>query len=548
LKARGAGVISAKKATDMAYTFSGDVVDSALLGTLYRHKKKAVTTCPVPNGSVNLKHYQEMFRALGIVTWFLKTQTYPAFTGDIAPDSSEGGEYDSIEGLISGKRKNEFGLRHVPTKKARIDEDEEMEEEELADAMGMDWLQIGDTGDSIPKAKPSTQPENISGTHSEVPTLPGLLFPYFPQILDSDFNYVSSVVKEYFLECLGDTRDEILAGYKDFKGAMGMLAVTETGRVLQHLFLGVALATRAQARVFPIIDGRRYLGFTLHGWYFTVSIDGYKHRPLPHEELIKQVRRVDEHAVAIAEIMVKLSKLKLLETKRVPSKTFMKDARDESVRNPRGLAEVIRKFEPLDDDVNEEIEKLATHLSFPQRYWAFTVENILKAVDLLVSDSFPPSDVPMFPRGGTITCKKPALSIFAAFGECGFSFKTAAGRPLKVPSDISGDTVLKPYKGKNQKEVKPNPTFILSKKSLGLCVEDWKAFLIDHTFLNKETRDSAFRAIRFGGPPGAAFWRGLIERVGPLAENTAGPILAEEKELGEDEFDDVASDDLDAFL
>lgn len=549
LKVRGAAIIAAKKASDIAYTFSGDSVDHELLGIVYRHRKKAQSTCPTPVGSINLRAYQDLFRALGIVTWFLRTQTYPAFSGDINEDSDEGGFYDTIDGFVMGKRRGNFGDR-VDPKRAKTDDqgDEEMEVlEESVDAMGMTDFTIGDAESSIPKAKPSEQPTHISGSSLEVPTLPGLLFPYFPDMMDSDFNFVSGVVKEYFLECLGDTRDEILGNYRDFKGSMGSIASTETGRVLQHLFLGISLAVRAQGRLFPIMDQRRYLGFTLHGWYFTVSIDGYKHRPVDTAELAKQVRRVDEHAVALAEILQRLQKLKLKDTNRVPSKMFLQTAKEDALRNPRALANLVRSFKLEENEIIEEIEKMATRLSFPQRYWPFTVENILRAIDLLVSDSFPPIDVPMFARGGTITAEKPAISIFAAFGECGFSFKTPGGRPLKVPSEISGDTVLKPYKGKNQKEVKPNPTFIMSKKSLALCVDDWKAFLGDHVFLNKETRDAVFRAIKFGGPPGATFWKGLIERVGPLAIDAGVVVHGDEIDLGEDELSE-GDDNLDDFL
>jgi len=552
LKALGAGIIANKKAVDIGYTFPGNLVDKDLLTKIYKHTKKANHTNPTPTGSVNLKAYQEMFRAFGLITWFLRTQTYPAFSGPVdAFDEDSGGAYDSIADFVVAKRKGNFGDRDLANVKKRKSDDEdgnEMDEDTGdADCMGLESLWIGDGVDQIPKAKPSEQPPHVYGPYTHVPTLPGLLFPYFPDMMENDYNYVAAVVKEYFLESLGDTRDEILSVYKDFKASMGSVAATESGRILQHVFMGISLAIRAQARMFPILDGRRYLGFTLHGWYFTVSIDGYKHRPIQVEELSKQIRVVDEHAVAIAGICVKLGTLKLTDGKKKPTKTFMQASRPEISTNPRKLAEFIRKFD-LDQDDIEEIEKLSTRLSFPQRYWTYTVENILRAVDFLVAGSFPPVDTPMFPRGGTLTSLSAPISIFALFGECGFSFKTAGGKPLKVPADLTSDTVLKPYKGKNQKEVKPNPTFILSKKSLGLCTEDWKLFLGDHLFLNKETRDSAFRAIRFGGPYGVSFWKGLIERVGPLNIVASGSSArADEVELGDDIIDD-GDDDLLDFL
>lgn len=550
LKAHGAGIIASKKAADIGYTFAGDQVDFDLLNLLYKHNKKVLRTNPTPVGSVNIKAYQELFRAIGIVTMFLKTQTYPAFVGQVADNDESGGAWDNIEGFVQAKRKGNFGDRGH-NKKARVDEaqgDEMEEDPDNADLMGIESLQLGSNESSIPKARPSRQPDNIFGDYTKVPTLPGLIFPYFPEMLESDYNYVTGVVKEYFLECLGETREEILSNYKDFKGAMGSIASTETGKVLQHIFCGISLAIRAQARLFPIVEGRRYLGFTIHGWYFTVSIDGYRHRPMEYATLVDHVRQVDEHAVALAEIFRMLSKLKLTDTNKAMGKTVLQALRSDVANNPRKLAEVIRRFRIDDHTIAEEIEKCCSRLSYPQRFWPYTVENILRAVDFLVADSFPPVDTPMFPRGGTITSRSPAIAIFALFGESGFSFKTAGGKPLKIAADLTGDTVLKPYKGKNQKEVKPNPTFILSKKSLGLCVEDWKVFLVDHLFLNKETRDSAFRSIRFGGPYGGLFWKGLIERVGPLKVAEASTsVKPSQVELGDDMISD-GGDDLNDFL
>lgn len=532
MKSRGAAIIATKKAEDTAYSFSGESVDVDLLSFLYRHSKKVVSTNPTPVGSINIKAYEELFRALGIVTWFLKTQTYPAFQNEIPDDAFDGGYFDTIEGFVNAKRKGLFGDRFSKRARTEVpnDEDEEMSDAGATlDIMGISSFTMGDEESSIPKAKPSPQPENIFGGYQAVPTLPGLLFPYFPGMLENDMNYVSTVIKEYFLECLGDTREEILAVYRDLKGGMGSVASTETGKILQHLYMGVSLAIRGQARLFPIMDKRRYLGFTLHGWYFTVSIDGYKHRPIAQEELAKCVLQVDEHAVAIAEILKKLASMKMIDGKK-PTKKFLLDHKEEILKSPRALADLIRGFRIDEPDTVEELEKIAARLAYIQKYWTFTVENVLKAVDLLLAKSFPTPDAPMFTRGGTITATDSAISIFALFGDVGFSFRTPGGRPMKIPKDISADTVLKPYKGKGAKEITPNPTFILSKKSLGLCVEDWKAFMADHAFLNKPSRDAAFRCVAFGGPPGKKFWNGLIERVGPLVSETSHTFVADRLE------------------
>lgn len=548
LIALGAGIIPSKKDEDLAYTFGGHAVTEDLLNKIYRHAKKAKMTNMHPFASTNLAGYQGLFKAMGIITWFLKTHTYPAFSGPIDENEEGGGAFDIIEGLVSGKRKGVFGDR-AGAKKGKGDEevedDVEMDDVE-EDVSGLEDLRFGTGEESIPKAKPSTTPDIIFGTYNDMPTLPGLVFPFFDDMLETDTNFVASVVRTYFLECLGDTRDGILAGYRAFKGSMGSVAPTLTGKVLQHIFGGIKLAIESQARLFLLYDQKRYLGFTIHGWYFTISIDGYKHRPLVHKELLGKVRLIDEHAVAVAEILAKLMKMKL-DTGKKPTKKYLQDAKVDVVSNPRKLADLIREFDLSDQDDVVEIEKLANRLSFPQRYLEFSVENVLRAVDLLVAGSFPPVDLPMYVRGGTLTTLNPVLSVFAMFGNEAFSFRTAGGKPTRIPKDNAEDTLFKPYRGKAGKEVRPNPSLIISKKSLGLCCEDWIAFLADKSFLVKITRDSAFRCVVFGGPKAKSLWDGLIQRIGPLSAPTDVNLQADAIDLGDDVIDEPA-DDFEDFL
>jgi hypothetical protein len=543
LKGFGGSVLSGSKDEKPMLSFGGHSVDKDLLRLLYTHAKKAKPRNPTPAGSVNLSQFQGLLKALGIITWFLKTQSYPAFTGPVPDDQEGGSNFDTIEGFVTMKRKGNFGERQG--KRARADnaamviEDEDDDE----DSLGIEDISIGDAGSKLPKAKPSTPPEVIFGNASQMPSLPGLCFPYFSGMLDADQNFSSAVIREYFLECLGNDVGSILSGHKDIKGALGSLGLTETGKVLQHIFCGVKLAIESQARLYLVIDGSRYLGFTLHGWYFTVSIDGYKHAPFEYPVLVGHIQLVDEHSVAIANILLKLASMKIDGKK--PTKKFLQDQRLVVSKNPRLLAELIRKFDLSDHEDVEEIEKLANKLSFPQRFWDFSAANILQAVDLLLDGTFPNADQPLYIRGGTLTTIDPKLSIFALFGDSGFSFRNPGGSATKVPKDKESDTLYKPYRGKNNKEVKPNPTLVVAKKSLGLSVEDWKLFMADHRFLNKNSRDQAFRSVSLGGPKGKDLWFGLIERIGPLDIVVAAGIQSDEVQLGVEDLDDIEDSFLD---
>jgi hypothetical protein len=544
MKGRGAGVMAADK-DDPMYTFGGTSVTEDLLTHLYKHPKKAKTTNSCNAGTINLSQYQSLFKGMAIITWFLKTQSYPAFSRPINDDEDAGSAFETLEGLISSKRKGVFGDNHL-AKRQKVpgaEGDVEMEADD-EDELLFEY-EIGDSAGRIPKAKPSNSPEVIYGPVASVPTLPGLSFPYFPDMLEADTNFVANIVRTHFLECLGDTREAILGGYRQFKGAHGAIAQTQTGRILQHMFLGVKLAIEGQARLFLIIDNDRYLGFTLHGWYFTLSIDGYKHSPYAHEELLSQVRVIDEHSVALAQILTRLMKLKLPKTGKVMAKRAMQERKETVSKNPRALAGLIREYQIVDADEIEEIEKLATKLSFPQRFWTFDPEKILSAIDYLLSGEFPPDSEPMYARGGTLTTSNSAMSTLALFGDQGFSFRTTGGAALAIPTDKDADTLFKAYRGKNNKDVTPNPTLIISKKSLNLCVEDWEAFLIDKKFLNKTSRDQAFRSVALGGTKGRALWFGLIERIGPLVHSSGGAVHADTMDLGSEQISAVEDSFLD---
>lgn len=551
LKTLGAGVIPNKAEDQVKYTFGAKDVNKELLTLLYKHKKKANHKCSTPTGSVNLAVVQSYIKVNAIFTWFLKTQSYPAFSGPI-DNVEEGGSYafDTIEGFITTKRK----AVQVDRREKRVRMNEEVEEEEedvemdedSATFMAIDEMLFGDAVSKIPRAKPSTPPVSIFGPASNVPALPGLSFPFFDGILEPDTAYVSNVIKQFFLESLGDGRAEILQGWNDLKLHMGLLAETKQGRVLQHISIGVSLAVQCQARAYPIFEGKRYVGFTLHGFYFQVVVDGYKHSPKSAVELVKEVQSIDEHNVALAKVLQLLSKIKMTDTNKVPTKKSLQDERP-ALKNPRRLAALIRKFR-LDDDQRDEIEKLCNALTFPQRYWVIEEKRILEAVDMLIAGTFPSDDVPLYPRGGCLTTQDPKLSVFAAFGETSFSLRLTGGTPHKVPKDIASDTLFKPYRGKNDKEVTPKPNVILAKKGLNLCLEDWALFFGDHVVYTKQSRDAIFRSVVFGGERAKTLWYGLINRIGVLTiadtkkTNAEGIDIGEDAELLNDENEDSFAD------
>jgi hypothetical protein len=544
MKARGAGIIPAKKVEKSLYTFGQVSVNPGLVSFLYKHPKKVVATSSSTMGSVNLATIQSLMKTLGILTWFLKTHVYPAFKGPSTLEEGAIHSYDTIEGFMTLKRK--AGISVPRAKKPRLDEDALMDEDEGdVDGSMIEEILFGDSASRIPKAKPSTIPPSVWGSTTQMPTLPGLVFPYFEGMISNDTAFVSEVIQQYFLESLGNTRDEVLSGFKDLKLRMGMLSSTATGRMLQHLFLGVKLAIQGQARLFPIFRGTDYVGFTLHGWYFSVSIDGYKHVPLVYEKLVSEVADIDLHNVALSRIVQKIAGSKRKDTGKLFGKAAALEFKQQ-ITSPRQLAMMLSMLR-LDEKEKDSIEELANQLAFPQRFWPLDPEHILRAIDHLVARTTLPETEPLYTRGGVLTTLSLDLSIFSVFGDQAFSLRIPGGESRKIPKDVASDTLFKPYSGKNQKQVVPRPNIVIAKKNLSLCVEDWKALMVDRCVHLKQSRDSMFRSVVFGGERARTFWVGLIERIGPLDDTVGKDYFAKQKDLGEDVIEE-SIDDLADFL
>ena len=60
------------------------------------------------------------------------------------------------------------------------------------------------------------------------------------------------------------------------RSAFGIIGRTDSGNVLAHLCKTLRIALRAQARLFPIFDGRTYEGSIVSGSKFTIAINGLR--------------------------------------------------------------------------------------------------------------------------------------------------------------------------------------------------------------------------------------------------------------------------------
>lgn len=515
-----------------------------LVDTIVKHDPKPNFRTRVLMGSTNLAGIRSFFTCLRIVTAFLCTHSYPAFDGKVEGDI--GGRYDSLAGFVSTKRKGTFEEREG--KKTRVDpEVEDDEDTEMVDVdideLGVEDFEFGTAGsaqDRVPKAKP-TNPQVVNcGPVSTAPSLPGLLFPYFPGLLEDDRQFIPSVVRTYFLQSLGNDREEICSAFQDFKGGCGTWASSESGRILQHVFAGIQMALESQTRLY-LLNDKKYNGFSMHGWYFHVSIYGRVYYPKEAEELTAEIRKSDEHANAILALMKLLKECKI--DKDCPKEYKTLPRRLDDLRGARHLHELIA-WRVKDDETIQAIDKLVAETSFPQKFRSFTVDNIIQALKWIVGDDTIPEGEPMYLGGGIARRIEKSLEAFSVFGELGPSFIVPGGKGVKIPSSVAADVQLE-SKGKNPP---PLNVMVLSKKPLIQCMNDWETLCRTGVYLNRVERSTAFKSIRITDKEDIKqLWHFLIEEIGEknVGADADTGATADRKVLGkrsEREDDDEFAD------
>jgi hypothetical protein len=150
--------------------------------------------------------------------------------------------------------------------------------------------------DSVLWAKPSpfqTSDVNI-GSPSDVPSQPGILFPYFEGLVQPDASGIRMFVARHFLRLLGTNMIECREEYLKLRRGISSLATTPVGMVLSHILLGIELALNTQGRCFLIVSNSKYSGFVLLGEDLCV-FDGSRWHVSSSETLPNDLLALDPH-------------------------------------------------------------------------------------------------------------------------------------------------------------------------------------------------------------------------------------------------------------
>jgi hypothetical protein len=377
-------------------------------------------------------------------------------------------------------------------------------------------------GSEVRKAKPSPLPSSTSwGSISEVPFLPGILFPYFEGMIKPDVTFVRNMVSTHFFRNLPmNDKMSVHSTYKTFKGEINTYVHTPAGLILSHVLYGVNLCMDSQTQLYLLFDDEKYLGFCLLGGMFQVY-DGAKWvMPIEADKLREELSGLSTHHGNLMKLASMLSEIKLLDSTKA-------EVVAGSIDTSYKLATVLgaRSYEKTEEkDEEAEVVKLLRELSFPTSFRPVNLVNLQWALHALCDTErtdltgekihIPFSNLPLLANYEYL--------IFCCFGPRSPNFYSASGTEYVVPPmsehDNQSDLVVVKKGGDETEERKQKrmPVIVVGVTTPQESLRKWgivkrkRAIKFDPRERAKAARCHAFTDGR------DALWKSIRETIGTL--------------------------------
>jgi len=450
---------------------------------------------PTVVNTINLEALGSLVLILRIFTGFLKTHTYPAFSGPEDEDAYFA-QFESVLVLDKKRKRSE------------------------ADVGGKDQMELdhGDTTDessvegiiapplskpiALYRAKPQRVETNCWGFPSTIPNTHGILCPFVPPLASFDKTTVPHLIMRYFFDCLGPNFNEQTKVFDALKSSWGVIYKTDAGDILSHLGYMISLAITAQARAYPLFENQVYSGCFLSGFAFTLRAGSVCHRPISYTAIQEEMGSVKFQSSVLSIIAAFVSGD--VDKKKVEDATSM-----------RALSNVLKAVE-LTEDNKDSIKKEAIFLNFPVKYWALNSTTIGRAISLIsdagkaISD-----DVPLHPL--FLFDSDRIATVLSAFGYSAPSFMI----PSCPSVALKGTSAPK--------------TFVYRTVEIGTAISDWKVVLKSKAITNNPSNLSKIHKDRsLNGGEKVDIWSKLCGMVNAQATTNVDVMANLEKELASD--------------
>jgi hypothetical protein len=490
---------------------------------------------PSPPNSTNLFGLREFLRTAKILTLFLATHSYPAFS---SPDQQvdrtsidsqmriTAGAYAPVSHGYRGyfleeayrQRGLDQPIRDVVVPEAVI------KDEDSSKAYDASFRSI------VVVAKPAPFFPKINyGLPSDLPALPGYVLPYFPGVIHPSTNVFFNVFRRFFFNSFGSTQEEVVAGWQSWCRGVRNWHKSDEGMILAHITFCLQTALEAQARLFVIVSGGQYLGCAILGYHFVVIKDGVSLVADTPSEVRKLALGLDAHSTALTKICDMLSEVALDDD---DEETELLQVHE--IRNARYLHREINRRKRMEDAEESTLKDEIRKVAFDEKFWPIALDKVVLAIETMTLDDKEVNpDWPMHLDSSLLyDSTKPAL-VLSAFGPMAPSFLDSNGKDYAIPKGTAAEdplSTLVPATGAIAME-----SILVSGKALKVAVQDWTNVVKNRRIRSNPTeRAAGFRTIRFKNEGRNEIWRAL--KGIPFVETKAGEKRKRDRD-GEDGTD-----------
>jgi hypothetical protein len=368
----------------------------------------------------------------------------------------------------------------------------------------------------IRAAKPSPSNFPYAGPPTDVPFLPGLLFPYFPGCILPSYTVISSIIKTYFFSCLGDTEEDCAGTLRSIKRAASSWATSDAGLSLQHLAQGIQLAIESESRLFIIQEEAHYLGFCLLGYGFKVVTSSGIIPALSAESLKAEIQNMESRASLVAKLRNRIIQI-AVEEDIEQGEIDVVPAAEEIMKSVRSLRKwIIRNDEVIQDAENKkEIEDMFRRAYQTESYWKVNKTTICKALVLILDDHEVENDVPFFVSPQIFSDTSKIHEVMSAFGPTGFSFDQTGGTAFPIPregeADVASEMVQVPAGKGRFRQAKAMDSIYVALKPMRSCVFDFQQVVSQRKVVQRKERAGAQKNVQMSGNDRDEVWDLLVE-------------------------------------
>jgi hypothetical protein len=414
-----------------------------------------------------------------VITEFLKTNTYPAFLAE-----NNRGEFDGGSFIMDHQKwedittQNDYEVKRMrgdpfPELGDEYDSDNEKDDADMEhDVLEIDFSSMRK---AVLVAKPSPLPLSYNiGEPSEVPNLPGRVFPYFDKMNTPDNHTIRNIVSTFFLRNLGEDRTSQINQFKAFKTNWEHLAKTKQGGELVHILVGIKLALETQTRLFLVYREECYSGFVLLGALWSVIVDNRVYEWESAEKVQEQVALMSSHHYAVRMITETLSKCSVMVGPHEgPAVEVTVDQVPSAVAMWNKIKE--RKMTVAESDT---IKKFLGLVAYSRTYREVNAESMswfFRAVGDPAKYALSEKD-PLFLPPHFALYQDDLFQLLCTFGPDAPSLYNTTGSLFSIPSPTALDD---PNNVRNQKGERALPVLLVSLKSVQTAYQDLRKVLKD---------------------------------------------------------------------